>query len=254
MNQTRVAVVTGGGGGLGSVIGRTLADDGFQVVLAGRNLDGPRRVADEIGETSGPQPFPGQVDVSSKDSVAALVAEVGERFGRIDVLVNNAGVEPSNPLEQTSVQDWDLTMNVNVRGAMLMSQAILPYWRRQESGSIVNISSRTYLGSSRNPAYVSSKAAMVGLTMEMAVELGPIGVRSNAVAPSFVRTPFNKQRRDIDDMEAMIAKYIAFTPLRRLIDPQDVANAVAFLASERARNITGDVIHVCAGSQLPPTI
>jgi NAD(P)-dependent dehydrogenase (short-subunit alcohol dehydrogenase family) len=95
---------------------------------------------------------------------------------------------------------------------------------------------------------------MVGLTKEIAVELGPLGVRSNAVAPSFVQTPFNKQRRDIDDMTAMITKYVAFTPLRRLIDPEDVANAVAFLASDRARNITGDVIHVCAGSQLPPTI
>lgn len=103
-------------------------------------------------------------------------------------------------------------------------------------------------------AYVSSKAALVGLTREMAIELGPMGVRSNAVAPSFVLTPFNEQRTDLDDMEAMIAKYIAVTPLRRLIEPDDVANAVAFLASERARNITGEVIHVCAGSQMPPTL
>lgn len=94
----------------------------------------------------------------------------------------------------------------------------------------------------------------MGLTKEMAIELGPIGVRSNAVAPSCVLTPFNDQRRDLDDIEAMIAKYVAFTPLRRLIDPDDVANAVVFLASERARNITGEVIHVCAGSHLPPTV
>jgi 3-oxoacyl-[acyl-carrier protein] reductase len=94
----------------------------------------------------------------------------------------------------------------------------------------------------------------VGLTKEMAIELGPIGVRSNAVAPSCVLTPFNDQRRDLDDIEAMIAKYVAFTPLRQPIDPDDVANAVVFLASERARNITGEVIHVCAGSHLPPTV
>ena len=254
MVRTPVAVVTGGAGGLGSAIGRTLTSDGFQVVLAGRNLAAAQKVADDIGEGLGPRPHPGQVDVTNRESVATLVGDIGERFGRLDVLVNNAGVEPSNSLEDTTIADWDLTMNVNVRGAMLMSQAGVPFWRAQGSGSIVNISSRTHLGSVRNPAYVSSKAAIVGLTREMAVELGPIGVRSNAVAPSFVRTPFNEQRRDLADMDAMITKYIAFSPLRRLIDREDVANAVAFLASDRARNITGEIIHVCAGSQLPPTV
>ena len=115
----------------------------------------------------------------------------------------------------------------------------------------MNISSRAHLGCVRNPAYVSSKAAIVGLTREMAFELGPIGVRSNAVAPSFVLTPFNDQRRDLADMEAMIAKYVAFTPLRRLIDPDDVANAVAFLASDRARNITGEVDPAVSVRRLP---
>jgi 3-oxoacyl-[acyl-carrier protein] reductase len=254
MNDTPVAVVTGGAGGLGSAIGRALTSDGFQVVLAGRNREAAQRVADEIGESLGLRPHPGQVDVANRESVAALARDIGERYGRLDVLVNNAGTEPSNSLEDTTVADWDLTMDVNVKGAMLMCQAALPFWRAQGSGSIVNISSRTHLGCVRNPAYVSSKAAIVGLTREMAFELGPIGVRSNAVAPSFVLTPFNEQRRDLADMDAMIAKYVAFTPLRRLIEPDDVANAVAFLASERARNITGEVIHVCAGSQLPPAV
>ena len=249
-----VAVVTGGAGGLGSAIGRTLASDGFQVVLAGRSLEAAQRVADNIGESASLQPYPGQVDVTDRESVGKLARDIGERFGRLDVLVNNAGTEPSNSLEHTTVADWDATMDVNVKGAMLMSQAGIPFWRAQGSGSIVNISSRAHLGPVRNPAYVSSKAAVVGLTKEMAIELGPIGVRSNAVAPSFVLTPFNEQRRDLDDMEAMIARYLAITPLRRLIDPDDVANAVAFLASDRARNITGEVIHVCAGSQLAPTV
>jgi 3-oxoacyl-[acyl-carrier protein] reductase len=254
MNDNPVAVVTGGAGGLGSAIGRTMASDGFRVVLAGRNLAAAQRVADDIGDGFGIRPHAGQVDVTDRESVARLAHDIGERFGRLDVLVNNAGTEPSNSLEDTTVADWDLTMDVNVKGAMLMSQASVPFWRAQGSGSIVNISSRTYLGCVRNAAYVSSKAAVVGLTRELAIELGPIGVRSNAVAPSFVLTPFNAQRRDLDDMAAMIAKYVAFTPLRRLIEPEDVANAVAFLASERARNITGEVIHVCAGSQLPPVV
>jgi len=254
MNDTPVALVTGGAGGIGSAIGRTLTSDGFQVVLAGRSLEAAQRVAGDIGESSCLRPYPGQVDVTDRESVATLVRDIGEKFGRLDVLVNNAGTEPSNSLEDTTIADWDLTMDVNVKGVMLISQASVPFWRAQGSGSIVNISSRAHLGSVRNPAYVSSKAAVVGPTKEMAIELGPIGVRSNAVAPSFVLTPFNDQRRDLDDMEAMIAKYVAFTPLRRLIDPDDVANAVTFLASERARNITGEVIHVCAGSHLPPTV
>src|SRR6476659_3430778 len=207
MIDTPVAVVTGGAGGLGSAIGRTLTADGFQVVLAGRNLGAAQRVADDIGESSGLRPHPGQVDVTDHESVARLAREIGERYGRLDVLVNNAGTEPSNSLEDTTVADWDLTMAGNVKGAMLMSQAGLPFWRAQGTGSIVNISSRAHLGSVRNPAYVSSKAAVVGLTKKMAIELGPIGVRSNAVAPRFVLTPFNDQRRDLDDIEAMIAKY-----------------------------------------------
>ncbi len=131
-----VAVVTGGAGGLGSAIGRTLASDGFQVVLAGRSLEATQRVADSIGQCASLQPYPGQVDVTDSESVAKLARDIGERFGRLDVLVNNAGTEPSNTLEHTTVADWDRTMDVNVKGAMLMSQAGIPFWRAQGSGSI----------------------------------------------------------------------------------------------------------------------
>ncbi|HEY4992287.1 MAG TPA: SDR family oxidoreductase, partial [Nakamurella sp.] len=197
MSQTRVAVVTGGGGGLGAVIGAVLATDGFQVVLAGRSLASAQRAADGIGDAAGPRPQPGTVDIGDADSVTGFVQDVGDRFGRLDVLVNNAGAEPSMTLQGATVDAWDLTMTVNVRGAILMCQAALPFWREQGAGSIVNISSRTYLGSARNPAYASSKAAVVGLTKELAVELGPLGGRSNAVAPSAhpVQQPAQGPRR-----------------------------------------------------------
>lgn len=256
MNTLPVAIVTGGGGGLGSIIGRTLADDGFQVVLADLSEDAARKVADEIAghraADDRPRPFAARVDITDPASVADLVGVVDAEFGRADVLVNNAGVEPAMNLESATTEAWDFTVNVNLRGAMLMTQALLPLFRRQQAGSIVNITSRAHVGGSRNPAYASSKAGLVGFTLSTAVELGPLGVRSNAVSPSFVRTAFNQQRQDIDDMDAMVAAYEAFTPLRRLIDPEDVANAVAFLSSDRARNITGQVIHVTAGSHLPP--
>lgn len=247
-----VAVVTGGGGGLGSTIGRALTADGFQVVLADRDLDAAAKVADDVGTSHELRPLPAQVDITDRASVAAFADMVRTEFGRSDVLVNNAGVEPPMTLETATEDAWDFTLNVNLRGAMLMTQAFVPFYRQQGSASIVNITSRAHIGGSRNPAYSSSKAGLVGFTLSSAVELGPLGVRSNAVSPSFVKTAFNQQRRDIADMDAMVAKYEAFTPLRRLIEPEDVANAVAFLASDRARNITGQVIHVSAGSHLPP--
>jgi NAD(P)-dependent dehydrogenase (short-subunit alcohol dehydrogenase family) len=109
MNDTPVALVTGGAGGIGSAIGRTLTSDGFQVVLAGRSLEAAQRVAGDIGESSCLRPYPGQVDVTDHDSVATLVRDIGEKFGRLDVLVNNAGTEPSNSLEDTTtIADWGI--------------------------------------------------------------------------------------------------------------------------------------------------
>ncbi|MFF3494741.1 SDR family NAD(P)-dependent oxidoreductase [Streptomyces sp. NPDC002795] len=250
----RVAVVTGAGGGLGSAIAQELGADGFQVVLVDRDRAAAEAVAGSIGDKAVLQPCVLSADVTDAESVQALVNEITRRYGRLDALVNSAGVERVSALEQAPEADWDLTMDVNVKGPMLLCRAAVPLWRAQGSGSVVNISSRAWIGGSANSSYSASKAALVGLTKSMAVELGPLGVRANAVAPSFVRTPFNEQRSDVTDMAGMIERYEAFTPLRRLVDPVDVANAVTFLASERARNITGEVLHVCAGSQLPPIV
>ncbi|MEU4673450.1 SDR family oxidoreductase [Amycolatopsis sp. NPDC023774] len=244
----KVAIVTGAGGGLGSVIARELAADGFRLVLADRN--GAAAEAAATAVEGSPVVVP--ADLTDAGDVQRLVDEVAQRFGRLDVLVNSAGIERVHPLETTPEPDWDATMDVNVKGPMLLCRAAVPLWREQGSGSVVNISSRAWLGGSANTSYASSKAALVGLTVSMAVELGPLGVRANAVAPSFVRTPFNQQRTDVANLDRMIERYTAFAPLRRLIEPIDVANAVVFLASDRARNITGEVLHVCAGAQLPP--
>lgn len=249
-----VAVVTGGGGGLGSTIARALSADGYRTVLVDLDLAAAQSAAAAVTAASGRECFAMEADITSQQSVASVTAELWSRCGRVDALVNNAGVEPAMNLETATESAWDLTMSVNLRGAMLMTQAVLPFFREQSGGSVVNISSRAHIGGSTNPAYSSSKAGLVGFTLATAVELGPWGVRSNAVSPSFVRTAFNEQRRDITDMEGMVQKYEAFTPLRRLIEPEDVANSVVFLASDRARGITGQVIHVTAGSHLPPMV
>lgn len=252
MNNSPVAVVTGGAGGLGSVICRALARDGFQVVVADLDQEAAQSVVDTVTASEALRPVAMALDLTDPGSVTTFAQQVTQRLGRCDVLVNNAGIEPAMSLASLTVSAWDATMEVNLRGAVLLTHALLPLFTEQGSASIVNVTSRAHIGGSRNPAYSSSKAGLVGFTLSAAVELGPLGVRSNAVSPSFVRTPFNDQRQDIPDLQQMIDRYQAFTPLRRLITPEDVADSVSFLASEKARNITGQVIHVSAGSHLPP--
>jgi 3-oxoacyl-[acyl-carrier protein] reductase len=241
----KVAVISGGGGDIGAAIGARLADDGVQVVLADVDPGAAARAAAGIGGAVALE-----ADVTSPDSVRALAAAVGERFGQLDVLVCCAGVEPPHDLASMSLSAWEITLAVNLRGPALLAQAALPFWQRQGGGAMVSIGSRTWLGGS-HPAYAASKAGLVGLTRSLALELGPLGVTVNAVAPSFVRTGFSAQRGDPVALDAYSERVRALTPLRQLARPGDVANAVAFLASDQAARITGEVLHVCAGSQLP---
>jgi len=240
-----VAVISGGGGGIGAAIGARLARDGAQVVLADVDLDAATRMAAGIDGATAVE-----TDVTATESVRALAGAVAERFGRLDVLVCSAGVEPPHDLASMTTSAWEVTHAVNLRGPALLAQAALPFWRSQGGGAMVNIGSRTWLGGS-HPAYAASKAGLVGLTRSLALELGPLGVTVNAVAPSFVRTAFSTQRGDPTALEAYAERVRALTPLGELVRPQDVANAVAFLASDQAARITGEVLHVCAGSQLP---
>ena len=241
----RLAVISGGGGDIGAAIGARLAADGAQVVLADVDPGAAERAAASIDGAVALA-----VDVADPDSVRALAAAVGERFGRLDVLVCCAGVEPPHDLASMSVSTWEVTQAVNLRGPALLAQAALPFWQRQGGGAMVSIGSRTWLGGS-HPAYAASKAGLVGLTRSLALKLGPLGVTVNAVAPSFVRTGFSLQRADPVVLDAYSERVRALTPLRALVRPADVANAVAFLASAQAARITGEVLHVCAGSQLP---
>ncbi|MFC7582617.1 SDR family NAD(P)-dependent oxidoreductase [Nonomuraea antimicrobica] len=178
------------------------------------------------------------------------MADTSAEFARIDALVCAAGIEPPQSLADVDPGSWDRTQDVNLRGPALIAQATLPLWRAQGSGSMVNIGSRTWLGGG-HPGYAASKAGLVGLTRSLAMELAPIGVRVNAVAPSFIRTKFSRQRGDEQMLDDYAERVRAATPMRELVRPEDVANAVAFLASDQAARITGEVLHVCAGAQLP---
>ncbi|MCD0503804.1 SDR family NAD(P)-dependent oxidoreductase [Bordetella petrii] len=237
----RVAVVTGAAGGLGAAIARRLAGMGAAVVRVDRRAPAPDdgHRADAIA-----------CDITDPAAISAMAGQVARRYGRCDVLVNNAGIKTAPvPLEDLPLADWDSVFNVNVRGALLCAQALAPMMLAQQCGSIVNIASIGAQWPTRVGAYGASKAALCGLTRQMANEWGPRGVRANSVSPGMVRTPMSDgYYRDPDRAAARLA----MLPLRRLGEPGDIADAVAFLASDAARFITGQDLVADGGLLVAP--
>ncbi|WP_033288652.1 SDR family NAD(P)-dependent oxidoreductase [Amycolatopsis jejuensis] len=238
-----VAIVTGGAGGMGTAIAEVLLADGFRVAL----LD--RRGAPEAAARFGDQALGVEADVTDEDSVRTAVDQVVAAWGRIDGLVNNAGIELQHTMADLETITWQATLAVNLAGPALMIKHCIPQWRNQGSGRVVSVGSRTWLGGATSASYAASKAALVGLTRTACRELGALGVTANVVAPSFVRTPLSAVKGD-----SYGERFAAASPIGRLVEPVDVANAVAFLLSDRARAITGEVIHVTAGTHLAPHI
>lgn len=251
-NNTRVAVVTGGAGTMGTAIARALLADGNAVVLADIDVTHAEAKAAEL-DSEGNRAIAIGVDLSEVASIDDLVAAVADRFGRIDTLINNAAVSLGGPAPfgSVSIEGWELSMAVGLRAPMLLAQAMLPHWQQQRSGTIVNITSRAWAAGG-SPTYASAKAGLVGLTRSMATQFAPLNVTANAVAPSFFASDFSRGRQTPEAFDALRRRHEAITPLGRIAEPEDVANAVAFLASPRASFITGEVLHVCGGSQLAP--
>jgi NAD(P)-dependent dehydrogenase (short-subunit alcohol dehydrogenase family) len=239
----RVAVVTGAGRGIGRAIALRLAAAGAVVVLAGRDRSALQGTADALGGAGRGLVVP--TDVTSPDSVAA----------RVDVLVNNSGVGgPAGPLWEVPVGDWEDTLRVNLTGSFLACRAFLPAMVGQRSGSVVFIGSMTGKRPLLHRApYAASKLGLLGLCRTLALDAAPFGVRVNLVSPGFVEGPrldwvVDKQAAArggaVSDVRADLA---AAAPLGRFVDPEDVAEAVLFLAGDRARNVTGEDLNVSAG-------
>jgi len=244
----RVALITGGAGAVGAATARMLARDGFALVLA--DLDGGRAeaVAEEIRREGASDVAALGIDIAAPESPARLIASISERFGRLDCLVNNAGRTGASKIDALDVEEWDAVLRVNLTAPMLLCREAVPLMRAN-GGSIVNVASRVYL-SGTGVGYASSKSGLIGLTRTLAVQLGPHGIRVNAVAPSFLNSPFNT--KIVAENSGLADAFRKITPLGRVGTPDDVAGAIAFLASDRASFITGDVLHVCGGAQLAP--
>ena len=240
----RVAIVTGGGQGLGRAFAHRLAADGARVVVADRNTEAAGAVAAEIGDGA----LAVEVDVADPDSAAAMVRRGTEAFGGIDVLVNNAAIFSTlamRPFDQIDPAEWDQVMAVNVRGPFLCTRAVAPVMRQAGYGKVVNISSATvWIGRPHYLHYVTSKAALIGMTRALATELGPAGVRVNAVTPGATRTEIPRATVTPEQEAAIVAGQA----IKRRQVPADLVGVVAFLAGPDSDFITGQTVNVDGGA------
>lgn len=239
----KVAVVTGAAQGIGRTIAETLAQRGAHLVVADLQVEKAEATAKEIVTDTGRRAIAVEVDVADNASAKAMIDRAIAEFGRVDILVNNAGITRDNLIMRMKEADWDLVLNVNLKGAFNCSKAVIRPMMKQRYGRIVNITSVSGLaGQVGQTNYSSSKAGLIGFTKALAKEVGSRNITVNAVAPGFIETDLTSDLpQELKDMA------IQMTPVGRFGKPEDVANAVAFLASDETGFITGQVLSVDGG-------
>jgi len=238
----KVALVTGAAQGIGRDIALTLSSDGADVAICDVNLEAAQKTATDM-ESKGKKSLALKANVASSADVTAMLEQVVEKLGRVDILVNNAGITRDGLILRMKDEDWDLVLSINLKGAFLCAKAALKHMTKQRSGTIINIASIVgAMGNAGQANYVASKAGLIGLTKTIAREYANRNITANAVAPGFIETAMTQALSE--NVRQELAKQI---PMGKLGTPQDVANAVRFLASPEASYITGQVIHVNGG-------
>jgi len=238
----RVALITGAGQGIGRAIALRFAQEGARVVVIDISADTAHAVVEDI-KAAGGEAMAAVCDVTKRDQVNGVVAQAIEAFGQIDILGNNAGITRDARLVKMTEEDFDLVVNVNLKGVFNLTQAVAPHMIERGYGRIISTSSVVGLyGNFGQTNYVAAKSGVIGMTRVWARELGPKGITVNAVAPGFIATDMIKTVP-----EKVIDALLERTPVRRLGTPEDIANAYLFLASEESSFINGIVLSVDGG-------
>jgi sorbitol-6-phosphate 2-dehydrogenase len=257
--EDRVAIVTGGARGLGEAICRRLAREGAHVVVADLNAKGARQVASDIGAASDRRAIAVEVDVTDEERVAAMVDRAVQGFGRLDILVSNAGILIAKPIDEFPADEWRAVVEVDLVGYFLCAKHAARVMKEQGDGVIIQINSKSGKGGSyRNSAYAASKFGGIGLTQSLALELAEHGVRVNAVCPgNLLDSPLwigslyeqYAEKWGITEEEVR-QKYVDQVPMKRGCTYDDVTNVVVFLASDQASYMTGQAINVTGGQEM----
>lgn len=248
MSEPRTAIITGAARGIGAGIAKRFAADGFKVAVLDLDESACQTVVDEIVAAGG-QALAVGANVADADAVEAAVAKVADELGAPTVLVNNAGVIRDNLLFKMTTDDWDLVMDVHLKGSFLMTKAVQKHMTEAKYGRVVNLSSTSALGNRGQANYSAAKAGLQGFTKTLAIELGKYGVTANAIAPGFIQTDMTAATAErigvpFDDFIEYASKEI---PVQRVGQPEDIAHTAAFLCSEGAGFVSGQVIYVAGG-------
>ena len=244
--KDKVAIVTGAGRGIGRAIALKYAQEGANVVITDLKIDETVEAFIEELKGLGVKAKAYASNAANFDDAHKLIEEVLADFGRVDVLVNNAGITRDGLMMRMTEEQWDLVINVNLKSAFNLIHAVTPVMLKQKAGSIINMASVVGVsGNAGQTNYSDSKAGMIGLAKSIAKELGSRGVRANAIAPGFIITDMTHALSD-----EVRKQWEAQIPLRRGGTPEDVANVATFLASELSSYVTGQTIHVCGGMNM----
>ncbi|MCU0405285.1 MAG: SDR family oxidoreductase [Chitinophagaceae bacterium] len=243
--EQKVAIVTGGGSGLGKAMAKKFSSNGITTIIVGRQIEKLQAAKDELGENC----FAMVCDVTNLGSIPAFVDGIVQKFGRIDILVNNAGINQKKEFTEVTDEEFQNVLTTNLTSVFVMSREAVKQMLKQGSGSIINISSMAaQYGLPKVIAYSASKTAIDGLTRAMAVELSPKGIRVNAIAPGFIYSDMTAKALDSDPERK--AKVFGRTPMGIMGQPEDIGDAALFLASDAAKYITGVVLPVDGGNSI----